>query len=91
MEGAREPRRMYFRRVVHDCISLSSWGMQEDDNDDTDSKFLNKECAARNPNFDLEASCFDDTTTILGDIDVLPCDFTVVGELICTDRMIVII
>lgn len=80
---------MYLRRFAHDWINLSSNGIQDDDNDDTDSKFLNKDFGARNPNFALIASRFEETMTPLGVIDVLPCDFVIVGVFILIDRMIV--
>ena len=66
--------------------------MQEDDTDDTISKFLNKDFGARNSNFDLVASRFEETTiSFLVAIDVLPCDFAIVGAFILIDRMIVML
>lgn len=82
---------MYLRRVAHDWINLSSNGIHDDDKDDIDSKFLNKDFGARNPNFALVASRFEETMTSLGAIDVLPCDFVIVGVFILIDRMIVML
>lgn len=79
IDGAREPRLMYFRRVVHDWINLSSKGMRDDDIDDTASRFLNNDLGARISNFDLVASRFDE----------IVCDFPIVGVFILIDRTIV--
>ena len=89
IDGAREPRLIYFRRVVHDWINLSSKGMRENDMDDAASTFLNNDLGARISNFDLEASRLDEIVTDLGEIDVLPCDFPIVGVFILIDRTIV--
>ena len=57
--------------------------------DDAASKFLNNDLGARISNFDFEASRLDEIVTAFGEIDVLPCDFPIVGVFILIDRTIV--